>query len=493
MSLAHVVSARAAIGASPARVSPPARASSIARASAPAGTRYGSSFRGAARRRGRGDVLARAGDDDAAAAAPPADPADARAALLAKAAAYKKAAQQDSAQMGGKTELESVVSEAVRRVETGETKPSDETPRQSQVRVKIMTRDADYNPFDEDEQVVGFEENNRVYTPEGAAGWTRGEKSVFADMLDAGRRRERGVGVDNDVEEVVTRTTFDDERYRVKKTSSASGPSGARLSDEKPTDLAQQVLDEAAEETADVNGEAPRAARGDEEAYKPKVSTWGVFPRPDNISKTYGGGKTIKAGEFVAETEEEKEARRARVRQKLNKYREDAGITVDNGTRVRWNGALGECQTLMRLGRLVEARELLEPIVLEEEINPRTQLGGEITFHYAMCLDNTQRRDEALEMYKRCVGNPHGQVSKQADRMIWGMTTASTKMKADQFDYDAIKDKYDPFLIKMTTERQDWKIETDPEEEAALARVTAGAIAAVMAIPVAFGVFLFAR
>ena len=67
--------------------------------------------------------------------------------------------------MGGKTELESVVSEAVRRVEAGESKPSE--PKQAQVRVKIMTRDANYNPFDEDEQVVGFEENNRVYTPEG--------------------------------------------------------------------------------------------------------------------------------------------------------------------------------------------------------------------------------------------------------------------------------------------------------------------------------------
>lgn len=407
--------------------------------------------------------------------------------------------------MGGKTELESVVSEAVRRVEAGESKPSE--PKQAQVRVKIMTRDANYNPFDEDEQVVGFEENNRVYTPEGAAGWTSGEKSVFADMLDAGRRRERGVGVDNDVEEVVTRTTFDDERYRVKKKreDTASVPSTRpsvdaqprRLTDEKLTDLAQQVLDEAAAATNDA-GEAPATAAdaGGEaptEAYKPKVSTWGVFPRPDNISKTYGGGKTIKAGEFKAETEEEKEARRARVRQKLNKYREDAGITVDNGTRVRWNAALVECQTLMRVGRLAEARDLLEPIVVAEEINPRTQLGGEITFHYAMCLDNTQRRDEALEMYKRCVGNPHGQVSKQADRMIWGMTTASTKMKADQFDYDAIKDTYDPFLIKMTTERQDWKIEADPEEEAALARVTQLAVAAVMAVPVAFGAFLALR
>lgn len=485
MALAHIASARAAFGASPTRVSPRARASSIDRASAPAGTRYGSAFRGSARGRGRGDVRVRAGDDDAAASAKPADPADARAALLAKAAAYKQAAQQESKQMGGKSELESVVSEAVRRAESGETKPPE--PKQTQVKVKIMTRDANYNPFDEDEQVVGFEENNRVYTPEGAAGWTGGEKSKFASMLDSGRRRERGVGVDNDVEEVVTRTTFDDERYQTKKKSVQTD--APRLSDEKPTDLAQQVLDEAAAETNGGGGSAPSPT----EAYKPKVSTWGVFPRPDNISKTYGGGKTIKAGEFVAETEEEKEKRRARVKAKLNKYREEAGITVDNGTRSRWNVALTECKTLMRLGKLVEARDIVEPIVLVEEINPRTALGGEITFHYAMCLDNTQRRDEALEMYKRCVGNPHGTVSKQADRMIWGMTTASKKMKADQFDYDAIKDTYDPFLIKMTTERQDWKIETDPEEEATLAKITYGAIAAVMAIPVAFGLFLAAR
>jgi hypothetical protein len=286
----------------------------------------------------------------------------------------------------------------------------------------------------------------------------------------------------------VTRTTFDDERYQTKKKEKVQ-TDAPRLSDEKPTDLAQQVLDEEAAAANGSGGSAPSPT----EAYKPKVSTWGVFPRPDNISATYGGGKTIKAGEFVAETEEEKEKRRARVKAKLNKYREEAGITVDNGTRSRWNVALTECKTLMRLGKLVEARDIVEPIVLLEEINPRTALGGEITFHYAMCLDNTQRRDEALEMYKRCVGNPHGTVSKQADRMIWGMTTASTKMKADQFDYDAIKDTYDPFLIKMTTERQDWKIETDPEEEETLAKITYGAIAAVMAIPVAFGLFLAAR
>lgn len=38
--------------------------------------------------------------------------------------------------------------------------------------------------------------------------------------------------------------------------------------------------------TYDPQKEAP-------EAYKPKVSTWGVFPRPQNISKAFGGGRTI--------------------------------------------------------------------------------------------------------------------------------------------------------------------------------------------------------
>ena len=39
------------------------------------------------------------------------------------------------------------------------------------------------------------------------------------------------------------------------------------------------------------------AAAGTPEAYRPKVATWGVFPRPANISKQYGGGRTIRPGE----------------------------------------------------------------------------------------------------------------------------------------------------------------------------------------------------
>ena len=62
--------------------------------------------------------------------------------------------------------------------------------------------------------------------------------------------------------------------------------------------------------------------------YKPKVSTWGVFERPPDISKTYGGGRTIKREEL--EDEEAIAERKTRVAKKLAKYREDQGKTLTN-------------------------------------------------------------------------------------------------------------------------------------------------------------------
>lgn len=35
----------------------------------------------------------------------------------------------------------------------------------------------------------------------------------------------------------------------------------------------------------------------EDSSYKPKVSTWGVFPRPADISQAYGGGRTIRPGD----------------------------------------------------------------------------------------------------------------------------------------------------------------------------------------------------
>lgn len=201
----------------------------------------------------------------------------------------------------------------------------------------------------------------------------------------------------------------------------------------------------------------------DEAVYKPSVSTWGVFERPPDISKAYGGGRTIRKEDI--EDEAAIAERKARVAKKLAKYREDAGMLSGNDYDAARKD-LEEAKDFVKNGFMQQALELLEPWAIEK-VGPKTEIGGQIIFNYAICLDNLQRRDEALKQYRRCIGNQYGTVSKQADRMVWGMTTASRKMKADLFDYmDAAKlDAYDEYLIKMANEKFAGEIDEEEVKE----------------------------
>ena len=49
----------------------------------------------------------------------------------------------------------------------------------------------------------------------------------------------------------------------------------------------QEALSEVGEE---ISGQ-------DTESYQPKSRSWGMYPRPADISKAYGGGRTFKPGE----------------------------------------------------------------------------------------------------------------------------------------------------------------------------------------------------
>ncbi|KAL9175453.1 hypothetical protein ABFS82_02G113200 [Erythranthe guttata] len=66
----------------------------------------------------------------------------------------------------------------------------------------------------------------------------------------------------------------------------------------------------------------------DDQLYKPKVSTWGLFPRPNDISKAYGGGRTLRPGQAL-ETAEERAAKEARTKQLLADYKKKYGLNID--------------------------------------------------------------------------------------------------------------------------------------------------------------------
>ena len=200
--------------------------------------------------------------------------------------------------------------------------------------------------------------------------------------------------------------------------------------------------------------------------YKPKVSTWGVFPRPKDISKEYGGGRTLKKdekGQNIIESKEETEARKIRVAKKLEKYRTTNALNMTKEEEEKVREALAEANEFLRVGSVTKGIAVLEPF--EKDINARSELGGQVIFCYAMCLDNAQRRDEALKQYKRVSGNQYGLVSKQAERMLWGMTTASKKMKADLFDYESDRRKFTEDALEKWVNPK-WRSREEDVEEA---------------------------
>ena len=200
--------------------------------------------------------------------------------------------------------------------------------------------------------------------------------------------------------------------------------------------------------------------------YKPKVSTWGVFPRPKDISKEYGGGRTLKKdekGQNIIESKEETEARKIRVAKKLEKYRTSNALNMSKEEEEKVREALNDANEFLRVGSVAKGIAVLEPF--QQDINARSELGGQVIFCYAMCLDNAQRRDEALKQYKRVLGNQYGVVSKQAERMLWGMTTASKKMKSDLFDYESDRRKFTEDALEKWVNPK-WRSMEEDEEEA---------------------------
>jgi dsDNA-binding SOS-regulon protein len=63
-------------------------------------------------------------------------------------------------------------------------------------------------------------------------------------------------------------------------------------------------------------------------SYTPKVTTWGVFDRPRDISATYGGGRKLQPEDSIM-SKEEKEAYDKRLKEKLAKLRQDSGLDID--------------------------------------------------------------------------------------------------------------------------------------------------------------------
>ncbi|GIL82116.1 hypothetical protein Vretimale_7120 [Volvox reticuliferus] len=206
---------------------------------------------------------------------------------------------------------------------------------------------------------------------------------------------------------------------------------------------------------------APAAA--DEEGavadvYKPKVSTWGMFPRPKDISEAYGGGRDLKPGQEI-ETAQQRAERERNYSAALAAYKARAGLEVDPEVEERAAKLYEEGMELFNAGRLKDAYDKFEKVLAAVPV--KTKYGGFATLQKAIVLDSVGKNEAAQKLYKSIANHGVAQISKKAKQMLFGFE-AMTFMKADQFSYAVKKSEYDKYF-RSAADRRTLYVATEEE------------------------------
>ncbi|WJX45313.1 hypothetical protein P8452_32201 [Trifolium repens] len=150
--------------------------------------------------------------------------------------------------------------------------------------------------------------------------------------------------------------------------------------------------------------------------YKPKVSTWGVFPRPGNISKTFGGGRVIRPGDIL-ETDEEKAAKEERTKTQLAAYKKKYGLNIDPKLKSECEEILKDGDLLMDTGKLKDALPYYEKVI--DKLPFQSELHGLAALQWAICQDSLSRSNEAQSMYEKLKSHPSVKVGKKARHFVY--------------------------------------------------------------------------
>lgn len=203
--------------------------------------------------------------------------------------------------------------------------------------------------------------------------------------------------------------------------------------DELPDWKKEQILqNEIAKAEAFMNPSAGRTKASSSDVsveYKPKVSTWGVFPRPDNISRTFGGGKKIQIGGVDLSSEESK-TRDEAVNQKLAAYRKARGIDMELEEKhhEEIEAAIEKAENFVTRSSPYEAIKTLQSV--EDYVSDRSRLGGVVYLSLALAYDGVGKREEAKELYQRLRRNPFPEIARKAKHLLQGFE-AMDQLKVD--------------------------------------------------------------
>lgn len=172
-------------------------------------------------------------------------------------------------------------------------------------------------------------------------------------------------------------------------------------------------------------GEENRGEGDEKNTYKPRVSTWGVFPRPDNISRTFGGGRRIEPGGADFESKEWKE-RDMRVAEKLASYRASRGIDValeeEHASEIE--DALRLSDEYLRGTEVSKAIDVLESVRVY--VSESSRRGGDVLLNLALAYESFGQREAAKELYISLKKSPFVDISSKARQLLQGFADMQT-------------------------------------------------------------------
>ncbi|PNT52291.1 hypothetical protein POPTR_001G024200v4 [Populus trichocarpa] len=183
--------------------------------------------------------------------------------------------------------------------------------------------------------------------------------------------------------------------------------------------------------------------------YKPKVSTWGVFPRPGNISKTFGGGKTIRPGDEL-ETAEARAAKDERTKQLIAAYRKSIGLNVDPNVKLECEKALKDGDSLMDSGKLNDALPYYQMVL--DKLPFKSELHGLAALQWSICQDSLSRPNEARAMYEKLQSHPNVKVSKIARQFMFSFQ-AMEKLKFTGSNFSPTSTGYQYYFEKFVEDK----------------------------------------
>lgn len=226
--------------------------------------------------------------------------------------------------------------------------------------------------------------------------------------------------------------------------------------------------------------------------HKPRVATWGIYPRPANISEAYGGGRNLKPGQAL-ESEETKQEREKRVSSALSNYRRSLGLELDPQVEAEAEDLFQAGEEDFQAGRISQA---LTRFNRASELVPlRSKIGGRAALQKAICLDSLGKNAEAYPIYKSLEGHSAPGVAKAAKRMLFGFKAAEN-LKVDTMSFGsggagAWQGYFD--RINANTWSEYRATEEDSEEDGRMARLTMAIAAAVVLGPLLFTAYLITR